>query len=522
MRLLGLLGVALVTVTLPLAAGCSSGDGDGVGGGGGNGGNEPVALDPLTEAKLTTDAIIEPLHSVDPQDMTQALWNVPVREKLVTDGFGDYKTVAGEPIVETTMDGSAPPAPGPNAKMLSRFVHLADTQLVDDESPARVLNLDSPGLTGGAFRPQEGYACRVLNAAVRTINKYNETSPVDFVVLGGDNADNAQTNEIDWFQAILSGSDHVQCDSGDLDDPVPGPNNDPKDPFIADGLDVPWRWVTGNHDILNQGNFATASRLDQAIGTTSTFGTRDWSQPGGPIIYEGIVPDERRAFLSRSELMSKVLADGDGHGIDSSLVSYGKAYYTFDVGDSPLRILVIDSAAETGSADGVIHQADIDKFMKPALDKAKADGKLVIMTSHHSSIALTDGGGLGGSKQADALTTEQFQAFVGGYDNVLMHLAAHTHVHLLRKIEPTGGHAYWEMQTAALADFPHQMRVLEVYDQDNGYISIRGLALDYSNEGDPLTVEARKLGIVDYTSGWQPDGRGDISARNVEVWIKKP
>ena len=75
------------------------------------------------------------------------------------------------------------------------------------------------------------------------------------MVLGGDNADNAQQNELDWFLSILDGAPSVECDSGKDDDPVTGPDNDPKDPFVAEGLKVPWLWVTGNHDILNQGNF---------------------------------------------------------------------------------------------------------------------------------------------------------------------------------------------------------------------------------------------------------------------------
>jgi hypothetical protein len=66
------------------------------------------------------------------------------------------------------------------------------------------------------------------------------------------------------------------------------------------------------------------------------------------------------------------------------------------------------------------------------------------------------------------------------------------------------------------------MRVIEIYDQDNGYLSIRGIALDYSTEGDPIAEEGRLRGVVDFTSGWVPDGRGEQAARNVELWIKKP
>lgn len=511
----------LALAALSSASGCTSPDDTSGPGGAGGSTPDPSPLPALSRVSLTTDEILAPVHAVDEQDAPGPL-DVELMERLLAEGFGDTKLVAGEPIQSITLDGSAAPAPGPKATMLTRFVHLADTQLADDESPARLVSFDTPGATRGAFRPQEGHECRVLNAAVRTINFYHQQSKVDFVLLGGDNADNAQTNEVDWFNAILNGADRVECDSGDDDDPVAGPDNDPKDAFIAEGLKMPWRWVMGNHDILNQGNFPVEPKRNVAVGVVAVSGTRDWSQPGGPIVSGQVIADERRAFLSRPELLAKISQDQDGHGIDTAVVQYGKAYYTFDIEKTPLRVLVIDSAASTGGSEGVIHQSDVDAFMKPALDQAKAEGKWVILTSHHSSFSMGNGVGLGGAEQEDALTPEQFQGFVGQYDNVLMHLAGHTHVHEQRKIEPPGGHAYWELKTAALADFPHQMRVIEIYDQDNGYLSIRGVALDYSTEGDPIAADGRQRGVIDFTSGWVPDGRGEKSARNVELWIQKP
>jgi 3',5'-cyclic AMP phosphodiesterase CpdA len=513
---------ALLTLAVSAAfsgvVGCTSPDE--TAGPGGSLATEPSPLPALTRVRLTTDEILAPVHAVDAQD-SPGPQDVELMNTLLSQGFGEMKLVAGEPIQPTTFDGSAPPAPGPKAAMLTRFVHLADTQLADDESPARLVAFDTPAATRGAFRPQEGHECRVLNAAVRTINFYNEQSKVDFVLLGGDNADNAQSNEVEWFNAILNGAERVECDSGEDDDPIPGPDNDPKDAFIAEGLNMPWRWVMGNHDILMQGNFPVEPKKKVAVGVVATSGTRDWAQPGGPVVSGQVIADERRAMLARPELLAKLSQDDDGHGIDSAVVKYGKAYYTFDI-DTKLRVLVMDSAAATGGSEGVIHQSDVDKFMKPALDQAKAEGKWVILTSHHSSLSLGNGVGLGGAEQADALTPEAFQDLLGQYDNILMHLAGHTHVHEVRKIEPPGGHAYWELKTAALADFPHQMRVIEIYDQDNGYLSIRGIALDYSTEGDPIAEEGRLRGVVDFTSGWVPDGRGEQAARNVELWIKKP
>ncbi|MEO6954143.1 MAG: hypothetical protein ABI321_20235, partial [Polyangia bacterium] len=165
----------------------------------------PKPLPELTSAPLTTEKSLSLVHPMmlqadsppsDPKSLTS----------LLADGWGVTQVGAGQPLANHTVDGSAAPTPSAAPVLLTRFFHLADTQLADDESPSRVVDFDTPGATYGAFRPQESMMCRVLNAAVRTMNKVNESSPVDFVVLGGDNSDNAQKNEVEWFMSILDGS----------------------------------------------------------------------------------------------------------------------------------------------------------------------------------------------------------------------------------------------------------------------------------------------------------------------------
>jgi hypothetical protein len=77
--------------------------------------------------------------------------------------------------------------------------------------------------------------------------------------------------------------------------------------------------------------------------------------------------------------------------------------------------------------------------------------------------------------------------------------------------------------SAAIADFPHEFRLVEIYDQDNGWLMMRATPVDFSIEGDAVAMEGRRRGTIDLTSGWQPnDGRGAVEDRNVELWIKKP
>lgn len=484
-------------------------------------GDLPDPLPPLASAPLTTDTRRAPVHAVsedpinDPRVVTEL-------DMMLTDGFGDETEAPGEAIIDITIDGSPVPTPGANAALVSRFVHLADTQLADDESPMRLVSFDNDEAFAGAFRPQEAHECRILDAAVRTINAVHAATPVDFVVLGGDNADAAQTNEVEWFVSILDGADVVECDSGDDDDPVPGENNDPKDRFAPVGLDVPWYWVMGNHDVLVQGNFVIQGREALAIGDAVNDTTRDWTMPGGPTFMGPVVPDEDRALLDGSSLLDIVRSSGDGHGVTQAVVDSGKANYTFDVPGTEIRFIAVDTAAQTGGAEGVVRQLEVDDFLRPALDQAEADGKWVLLSSHHASTSLSDGGGLGGMQQPDALTTDEFQGLLGEYDNVIAHLCGHSHIHRVLANEPLGGHAYWEIITSAIADHPHQMRIFELRDEDNGWISLTSIALDISFEGDELGAEGRLRGITDMTSGWQNTGEGLPEDRNVRLWIPAP
>jgi len=496
-------------VTRALAAACSSPSDDG----------DPAPLAPLSAATLTTEARLEPTHAAD----TAASRNPQspaLLDAMLAEGYGACTVVGGEAIDARNLDGTPAPAMPAGAVRLARFVHLADTQLADDESPARAAKFDNPTLGSGAYRPQEAFGCIMLRAAVRTINAIHRKESLDVVILGGDNADNGQSNEVDWFLRVLNGSSNVHCDSGDDNDPVAGPENDPKDPLASEGLLVPWRWVTGNHDVLNQGTFRTTINPDEPLGTLAATGTRDWSLVGGPVRSgDFVTPDPSRFYLGRKGLMARVALDGDGHGLGASQMTSGFAHYSADVG-SKLRVIALDTAAESGSSEGVIHRPDVDGFLKPALEAAKVAGKLVIVTSHHASGSLTDGSETGGTKQSDAVSPEDFQAILSSYPNVIMHLAGHSHVHAVQAI--AGARPYWEVKTSALADFPNQLKVFELWDTGEGHLVIRTVAFDFSTEGDPLAAQARAIAITDHTSGYTNDGRGAPASRNVELWIAKP
>jgi hypothetical protein len=471
----------------------------------------PVPNEPLT---LTTEATVAPEHAVVAPDRSPS--DPVLRAAMLAEGFGKLVPGPGEPY-QTRIASGTPPAAGANAKRLVRFVHMPDLQLADDESPTRLAAFDSPGATAGAYRPQDAYLCRIVNAAVKSVNELAASDPFDFLLLGGDNADSAQTNEIDWVLALLTGGE-VDCDSGANDPKKPG------GPFTAPGLVMPWYWVTGNHDILIQGNLpVTDQRIASALGTTATGGTRDWTQNGGPVSTFEVAADEKRKPLLRTEIMQRIAGHGDGHGLGPEQEASGKAIYTFDVPNSDLRFLVIDTAAETGGSEGVIHQADIDAVIKPKLDAAVTENKLVILASHHATSSLGTGEGLGGEIQPDAVLEPGWFDFVGNYPNVVFSMVGHTHANRVKLVGDAAKHQWWEIMTSALADFPHQLRLIEIWDQDNGFLMLRATNVDFSNMGDGLASEGRALGVLDYTSGWSDvTGPGASEDRNVEVWIAKP
>lgn len=172
-----------------------------------------VTREPETGIAITTSkASIVPTRPRVPTIDFRAPADPTNLATLIGEGLGAYTVGPGRAMVDRTLDGSPAPTPGRNRKRVFRFVHTSDFQLADDELPSRLASADGPPPIEGAFRPQEGYWCRMMDAMVRTINGVHAAVPLDLVVLGGDNIDNAQANELAWALRILDGSDAFACD----------------------------------------------------------------------------------------------------------------------------------------------------------------------------------------------------------------------------------------------------------------------------------------------------------------------
>lgn len=473
-------------------------------------------LPPLVAAALTTEQTIVPLKArlseldprnpLDPDD----------RLSLLADGFGDFEVAGGEAVIDRMPGGQTTPAAGPNRKVLTRFIHVSDIHITDDESPVRMAKFDGGHPVDGAARPQAAYMGRLLNAAVRTVNALNRLRPIDFLLLGGDSTDSAQRNEMGWLVGILSGAELVACDSGGTNDPVAGAGNDPLDPFVPNGLEVPWRFCLGNHDAEIMGITAiNESGIATATGGEARSGARDWSQPGGPVVTGEVSADEDRRPLVRSEMFELIANDGDGHGLKN--LASAKANYVFDIEGTCLRFVVYDTALEEGGADGVLLRSDLDEFLAPALEQAKTDGKLVVLVSHHGLGSLGDGSSGSASTEENAVLPDEVRTFFLGHDHIVLSLTGHTHEHVVRWVGAESG--FWEVQTCSLVEFPNQMRLVEIADEDNGYLSIQLVCVDFATEGDAVADEGRRMAIMDHTSGWGAGHEGTAEDRNVKLYV---
>jgi 3',5'-cyclic AMP phosphodiesterase CpdA len=440
------------------------------------------------------------------------------------DGDGFLSRGPGEPLRDRT-DLARAVTP---ASTLATVAVLSDVHVRDEESPARVPFLDRlGGPFSSTFRPQEALSAQVLDAAVRSVN----AARPDAVLVTGDLVDNAQANELALARTVLDGG-RADPDSGARGyqgvqaaaDPDPAyyrPDVDPprhrgllgaaQSPFRAAGLRAPWYAVPGNHDLLVAGELArTPSTAAVAVGAerlvTPDAGLDvprsenaltpqlvDSALSGGlPGTTARVAPDPARRELTPREAVAGLRA-ASGHGGAGARMDYA-----FDAGRR-VRVIVLDTVRRDIGSSGVLSAAQA-RWLAGQL--AAAGERRVIVVSHQPLTSVD-----GGQAALDLLDADR---------HVVAALAGDTH-HNRVVARHTAGGGYWLVQTAALADYPQQARVLRVREARGGATVLETWMLDTAS--DPLADTARELAYLDAQGGRPQDEAGTREDRNVRLYL---
>lgn len=426
--------------------------------------------------------------------------------------------------VRTDLGGSAPA--GIARRSIAWFVQYSDLQLPDDESPTRLGQTDSPAINGG-IRAQEPYLPHAISAMNRTLARIERADrPYDFGILTGDCMDSAQENELRWVMALMNGTPGLHPDSGEDDDPIPGPGNDPKDAFDPAPFPAPWLFVHGNHDVLVVGVTAPNPGLEQAaIGSDAIAGTRDYRRYFAPVTTGEVPADPARRILSTEESVALLLEDTPdpgpvGHGFTTSTDLANGGNYTFDAIAGLLRVIVLDTNDYTGGSNGMVRRGAVDDFLVPELARAESDGVLVILSSHHSTSTIdVFRGQLGDTVVPDAVPPAELESLVASHPHVIAWMVGHSHENRVRAVRGTPG--YWEIMTSAMSDFPAQTRAIELVDNADGTLSIFATLIDFDAD-DCLERRYRRLLVMEHVTGWGDDASADPNDLNVELVIPAP
>jgi 3',5'-cyclic AMP phosphodiesterase CpdA len=442
------------------------------------------------------------------------------------DGDGFLSPAPGEPLRDRTDLA----APAPAAGTLASLAVITDAHVRDEESPARVPFLDRLGGSfSSTFRPQETLSAQVLDAAVRAVNAARPQA----VIEAGDLIDNAQANELALARTVLDGG-RARPDTGgrgydgvqEANDPDPAyyrPDVDPprhpgllaaaERPFRAPGLRAPWYPVPGNHDLLLAGELERTARTEAVAVGDQRLVTPDASldiprteaaltpqlvdsalSGGLPGTTARVPPDPGRRELTPTQALAGLRA-ASGHG-----GSGPRADDAFDVG--ALRVIALDTVRRRVGSGGVLHTGQI-AFLRREL--ARAGARRVIVVSHQPLTGVQ-----GGARALAALDADP---------HVIAVLAGDTHHNRLRaRRTPAGG--YWLIDTASLADFPQQARMLSVRATAGGGTVIETWMLDTAP--DPMADTARELAYLDAQGGRPAGDAGTAADRNARLYLAPP
>lgn len=454
-------------------------------------------------------------------------------------GWRELEDAPGEPHLESTLGG----------QVLACIWHLSDLHICDAESPARLEYLDRYSDPDsefreeigdiGTYRPQEILTVQVATAMIETVNSHATApvsgAPINVVLITGDVTDNAQINELSWYQGVLEGGT-ISPRSGDEsisswvgasdaatwderywhpDGPPDGLEPDrpsrvygyPRIPglieaarrdVVSPGLVLPWISVYGNHDGLLQGTVAPTPALDDlAVGDVRITGLpagrtpRDYDLSlaiamNGPADYphdqtsprQRIPADARRAFVSPEDFSRTTSPENSESGRP-------KNYFVREVGE--LVILSLDTVNPHGGWQGSI-DSDQCAWLVQQLEEYR--DRYIVIASHHPSPCLTNHFAPPGT--TPRVLGRELVEILLSHSNVIAWIAGHVHHHACLW-HHDGDRGFWEITTSSLIDWPQQGRILEFIRVDEGGLPEIAIVSTVVDHNGPARADYQSL-----------------------------
>lgn len=315
-------------------------------------------------------------------------------------------------------------------------------------------------------------------------------------------------------------------------------------PFDAVGAGMDWFTCYGNHDGLAQGNAPVlpafrliAEGVVKVVGppehatcnslTDPTAALGQLTVPGMPALR--VTADTGRQYATRKQwIEAHIESPGSPHGHGFTAqdnLDNNRAYYVRDVGG--VRWIVLDTVNPGGYSEGSIGDKQLT-WLSERLDEADANGLLVMLFSHHGLRSLDNP-----IQTPDPLIEEEggndlprhnaaeVEAMVVGHPSVIAWVNGHTHENLIEPRAGTGAQSgkFWDIGTAAHIDWPSQARLIEVFDNRDGTLSIFTTMVDHAD--DEIATFARELMGNDPQLGFDT-GTGKRADRNTELLIAHP
>lgn len=502
----------------------------------------------------TLDVQVVPVVPPSPDKVTPPLPND--LENYTAKGYGNWNLEKSYGYTKHPELLSKNTKAATKSTTLTQFFTMSDIHIVDIQAATQPLffgEKPDPGMQS-AYSGSMLYSTQTFNTAIRSVNQLNKESKIDFGLFLGDAVNNAQKNELEMYLDIIEGR-------------MVNPNSNPSrtyttdytQPFKAEGLDIPWYQVLGNHDHFWEGsqgftekvqNFAvgdTVMKQSLVQGTQSTEGNDvyggviDPSTTYGKIIMSGyplpgdeithkIVPNIERQVITGKDFINMIPR---GHGLKLDTTKDPLGCYTLEPkAGAPVTLIVLDDTAPqdqvftdkhgdiqtTNAAMSYLSNAKL-AWLKKQMDKAQAENKLIVVATH---IPV-------GMEQmwssSSEVSRKTFIDTLNSYSNMTLLLAGHRHLNTVTLFQnEKKNDGFWQVETASLRDFPQQFKMIKINVNNNGTVSILANSVDPIMEEGSMMETARKYAIG--ASQIFPEPRGMVMppqksrVENVELFKK--